>query len=211
MQKRSPKENIEYQEIIAEAKAGSYQPIRFSRVKYKDRPTIYIDIRKFQRGYEDSDHAEYHPTKVGFQFQESEFKKVVSQWTITPTQYVHPDVIDKSYDLLVRRKFESAVIEAYKCVEVLIRTKCGFSKDNYGVKLIRKAFDPQKGKLANMDLPISEREAMSNFVAGAFGVYRNPCSHREVDMEFLDAFEMIVIASNILKIAEKAPVNSADS
>ncbi len=41
---------IEYQEIVGEAKPGTYQPIRFTRVKYKASPETHIDIRRFQRG-----------------------------------------------------------------------------------------------------------------------------------------------------------------
>ena len=206
MTKKS-KENIEYQEIIAEAKAGSYQPIRFSRIKYNDNPNTLIDIRIFQRGYDEEENEVFFPTKKGFQFLESEFKKVVKSWTILPSSYVHPDVMDKSFKLLAKRQFESAVLQAFKCIEIRIRKKTGFSKDEVGIKLIRKAFDPNKGILANQSIPIAEREAMANYIAGAYGFYKNPCSHRDVEMEFLEAFERIVIASNILKLVETAPLN----
>ena len=202
------RENIEYQEIIAEAKAGSYRPIRFSRIKYKDNPNPLIDIRVFQRGYDDEGEEAYFPTKSGFQFPESEFTKVVKTWTILPSSYVHREVMDKSFELLAKRQFESAVLQAFKCVEIRIREKSGSSADDVGVKLIRRAFDPKTGVLTNMSLPVAEREALSNYVAGAYGLYKNPCSHRDVEMEFLEAFERIVIASNILKLVEDAPSNT---
>lgn len=203
----SIEEKIEYQEIIGEAKAGSYQPVRFSRVKYKHNDATFIDIRMYQRGYDDEGEEVYYPTKKGFQFPESEFEKVVRSWTITPSAYVHPDVMDKCFDFLAKRQFESAVLQAFKCIEVSIREKGNFSNEDYGVPLIRKAFNPKTGVLANFDLPIAEREALANFVAGAYGLYKNPCSHRDVKMEFYDAFERIVIASKILKIVEEAPCN----
>jgi hypothetical protein len=40
---------IEYQEVIGEANPGGYQPIRFTRVKYKASPKTHIDLRQFQR------------------------------------------------------------------------------------------------------------------------------------------------------------------
>ncbi|MBI4644731.1 MAG: TIGR02391 family protein [Deltaproteobacteria bacterium] len=200
-------DKIEYQEIIDEAKAGSYQPIRFSRIKYKNNPETLIDIRIFQRGYDEEGNDVYYPTKKGFQFLESEFKKVVKSWTILPSSYVHPDVIDKSFELLAKRQFESAVLQAFKFLEIRIREKAGLSKDEIGIKLIRKAFYPNKGILSNMALPVAEREAMANYIAGAYGLYKNPCSHRAVEMEFLEAFERIVIASNILKMIEAAQLN----
>jgi len=205
--KRQTQNEVEYQEIIAEAKEGSYHPIRFSRVKYRDNPHTLVDIRIFQRGYDDDDNEVFFPTKKGFQFLETEFSKVVRNWTILPSSYVHPDVMDRSFELLAKRQFESAVLQAFKCIEIRIREKTGFPKDEVGVRLIRKAFDPLSGPLADPSLPVAEREAEANYVAGAYGFYKNPCSHRNVEMEFLEAFERIVIASNILKIVEAAAQN----
>ncbi len=207
----STEEKIEYQEIIGEAKTGSYQPVRFSRVKYKNNNSTFIDIRLYQRGYDDDGEEVYFPTKTGFQFEEKHFEKVVKSWTITPSAYVHPDVMKKCFDLLAKRQFESAVLQAFKCIEISIRKKAKLSHDQYGVKLIRKVFDPQKGVLTNYDLPVSEREAQSNFIAGAYGLYKNPCSHREVEMDFYDAFERILVASKILKIVEGASFNNSNS
>ena len=44
---------IENQTIIGEANPGGYQPVRFTKIKYKASATSHIDIRKFQRGYDD--------------------------------------------------------------------------------------------------------------------------------------------------------------
>ena len=206
-------ENIEFQEIIAEANEGGYQPVRFTRIKYKNNPMVFIDIRVFQRGYshsEDDDGEEYayYPTKKGFQIPEREFGKVIKRWTIIPSAYMHPDIMDRSFELMAKRQFESAVLQAYKCIEIKIREITNSSKDEYGVRLIRKSFDPQKGKLTNFDLPVGEREALSNYIAGAYGLYKNPCSHRDVKMSFYEAFEKIVVASNILKIIEESTMDN---
>ena len=181
------KENeIELQEIIGEVKSGSYQPIRFSRVKYKNNPSTFIDIRKFQRqeifaeDEDEEDKAVFHPTKHGFQFPENEFKKVVNNWTIMPSAYVHPDVMVKSFDLINKRQFESAVLQAYKIIEITIRRKAKLSNDDYGVNLIRKAYHPDNGVLSNMELPIAERQAQSNYIAGAYALFKNPVSHRDI-------------------------------
>jgi hypothetical protein len=201
------KENIEYQEVIGEAKPGSYQPIRFSRVKYKDNTSPCIDIRRFQRGYDEDGAEAFYPTKFGFQFLESEFKRVVKQWTILPEQYIHQKIMNKAFELLSKRQFESAVLQAFKCIEIAIRDRAKLSPDDVGIKLIRKALDPAKGPLTDMSLPMGEREAMANYIAGAYGLYKNPCSHRDVKMDFFEAFERVITASNILKIVEGSPIN----
>ena len=56
---------IEFQKVIGEANPGGYQPVRFTRVKYKASSTAHIDIRQFQRAPADEDDEEdkYYPTK----------------------------------------------------------------------------------------------------------------------------------------------------
>jgi len=78
------------------------------------------------------------------------------------------------------------------------------SADEVGIKLIRKAFHPENGQLTDYTLPISEREAFSNYLSGAFGFYKNPCSHRDVELDFISTFDRIVVASDLLKIIDKS-------
>lgn len=198
---------IEYQEIIGEAKPGDYQPVRFTRIKYKASPTAHIDIRQFQRGYDDEGEEAFYPTKKGFRFPEREFKRVVKEYTLMPETYVHPLIVNKSFSLLNNGQFESAVLRAFKTIETRIREKIDSTAEEYGIKLIRKAFHPESGPLTDFKLPKAEREAFSNYIAGAFGFYKNPCSHRDVELDFSLAFDRIVVASDLLKAIENATLN----
>ncbi len=200
------KPEIEFQEPIAEANAGAYQPVRFSRVKYKDNPLVFIDVRVFQRGYDADDNEIYYPTKKGLQFSEWDFKQILSKFALLPTTYVHPAIIKKSFDLLSTGHFDSAVLQAFKLLETKIRKKINAPPEEIGLSLIRRAFHPDNGPLTNFELPKSERESFANYIAGAFGYYKNPCSHRDVEMGFLQAFERIVVASDLLKVVENAAV-----
>lgn len=198
---------IEYQCVIGEAKPGGYQPIRFSRIKYKAFPDCHIDIRQFQRGYDDEGQEAYFPTKKGFQFPEREFRRVVKEYTLMPESYVHPTIVDRCFSLLNNGKLESAVMQAFKAIETSVRSKIQAKADDVGVKLIRKAFNSENGPLTDRALPKSEREAFCNYIAGAFGYYRNPCSHRDVEMDFQSAFDRIVVASDLLKVIDQSPLN----
>lgn len=198
---------IEYQEIIGEANPGGYQPVRFTRVKYKASPTAHIDIRQFQRGYKDEGEEAFFPTKKGFRFPEREFRRVVKEYTLMPETYVHPLIVKKSFSLLNAGQFESAVLQAFKTIETRIREKINASEEQYGIKLIRKAFHPESGPLTDPKLPKAEREAFCNYIAGAYGFYKNPCSHRDIELDFLTAFDRIVVASDLLKTIENAKVN----
>lgn len=198
---------IEYQEVIGEANPGGYQPVRFTRIKYKDSPTAHIDIRQFQRGYDDDGEEAFFPTKKGFRFAEQEFRRVVKEYVLMPETYVHPLIVNKSFSLLNQGQFESAVLQAYKTIETRIREKINATPEEYGVKLIRKAFNPESGPLTDHELPKAEREAFCNYIAGAFGFYKNPCSHRDLELDFISAFDRIVVASDLLKVIEAANVN----
>ena len=199
---------IEYQELIGEAKPGGYQPVRFTRIKYKASPDAHIDIRQYQRGYDDEGKDEFFPTKIGFRFPEREFRRVIKKYSLLPETYVHPLIVKNSFGLLKSGELESAVLKAYKILETRIRKKIGGAPDEIGVNLIRRAFHPENGPLSDHGLPRAEREAFSNYIAGAFGFYKNPCSHRDVEMDHISAFDRIVVASDLLKIVESAVANS---
>ena len=126
-----------------------------------------------------------------------------------PETYVHPLIVKKCFDLLGAGQFESAVLQAFKVIETTIRNKTAAGDEQVGVRLIRSAFHPETGPLKDASLPRSEREAFANYLAGAVGYYKNPCSHRDIEMDFLAAFERLVVASDLLKIIERAG-HSAD-
>lgn len=207
MSKPEVEAKIEYQKIIGEANPGGFQPVRFTRVKYKASNETHIDIRQYQRGYDDEGENKFFPTKKGFRFLEREFNRVIKEYTLLPTTYVHPKIIEKSFSLLQSREYESAVFQAFKTIETNIREKISADPEEIGVKLIRRAFNPENGDLTDYKLPKVEREAFANYIAGAFGYYKNPCSHRDIEMDYISAFDRIVVASDLLKIIDKAKIN----
>jgi len=204
MNKLEIEAKIEYQEIIGEANKGGYQPIRFSKIKYKSSSETHIDIRKYQRAYDEEGEDIFYPTKNGFRFPEREFNRVIREYTIMPQTYVHQEIVRRCFPLLEAKQYESAVLQAFKCLETTIRKGISAEPEEIGTKLIRKAFNPDNGKLTNYDLPYSEREAFSNYIAGAFGYYKNPCSHRDIELDFVSTFDRIVVASDLLKTIERS-------
>ena len=69
---------------------------------------------------------------------------------------------------------------------------------------MRAAFKPgtPPGPLTDATLPVAEQEAMSALFAGAIGLYKNPQSHRNVPTEAIDAAEVIVFASHLLRMID---------
>ena len=197
---------IEFEELVGEANPGGFQPIRFTRVKYKASPTAHIDIRKFQRGYDDEGEDLYFPTKVGFQFPEREFRRVVQKYALMPESYIHPTIMKKCFALLNSGEYESAVIQAFKAVETATRAKIGAPPDMVGERLFKKAFNPENGILTDERLPRVERFAFLNYITGAFSLYRNQCAHRDIKLDFVSTFDKIAVASDLLKAIEDSEI-----
>ena len=69
--------------------------------------------------------------------------------------------------------------------------------------MMREAFDPRSGPLADRSLSLEEQDAEQALFAGAIGHGRNPVNHRDVDMTPTEAARMILLASHLLSIVEK--------
>lgn len=201
--KLKAKPNIILQKVLAETKRRSYELLRLSRVSYLDNPSTFIDLRLFQRGFDDHGNELFYPTKQGVQIKENDFQKLIGKWTIVPSLLFHPIIIKKAYPAFQREEFSSAVFNAFKAVEVSVRSLSRLSDELVGTALMRKAFDADSGILSDKKVPIPEREALSHLFAGAIGCYKNPHSHRDVELSFNEAFEMLLLASHLLQILDR--------
>ena len=100
-------------------------------------------------------------------------------------------------------KYDIAVFEAFKEVEVAVRTLGGFQLTDLGTDLMSKAFKADTGPLTDMALPQSERNSMLLLFMGAIGLFKNPSSHRHVVLTNPhEAAEMISFASLLMRIVD---------
>ena len=67
---------------------------------------------------------------------------------------------------------------------------------------MRKAFNVGNGNLMDEEQPPAEKQARSDLFAGAIGAYKNPGSHRDVEIIAEEAIEMIALASLLLRIVD---------
>lgn len=118
---------------------------------------------------------------------------------------LHPSIREDVWSLYHRGKYDTAVFEAMKAVEVAVREVAGLSRQDIGTKLIRKAFDPKGGPLTDMDADTDEgaREARAHLFAGAIGAYKNLHSHHKHALDDPDeTAEIIMLANLLLRIVD---------
>ena len=144
---------------------------------------------------------EFCVTRRGRNLRTSEDIDVYRKSSLLPKHLLHPRIAGKIWIAFLRGDHDTAVFQAFKEVEVAVRSACQFTADKYGPDLMRKAF-AEGGLLSDSSAPKAEREALSNLFAGAIGCYKNPHSHRHVILTAEAAAEMIVFASHLLRIIE---------
>ena len=120
-----------------------------------------------------------------------------------PKSLIHPLIAEKVWRALMRNDLDEAVFAAFKAVEENVRVAGGFAPSDIGVPLMREAFDKATGPLSDPSQPEVEREALAHLFAGAIGSYKNPHSHRTVNLTDLrEAQEQVMLASHLLHIVD---------
>jgi uncharacterized protein (TIGR02391 family) len=120
-----------------------------------------------------------------------------------PKESLHPRIAQSVWQVFMRGDFDVAIFQAMKAVEVEVREAAGLPAKDIGPALMHKAFHPGNGPLTDTTDEKAEREARSALFAGAIGSYKNPHSHRDVNLDDpSEAIEIIMLANHFLRIVD---------
>ncbi len=133
---------------------------------------------------------------------ETEFRRFAAA-RMLQKEALHPRIATDVWIEFMRGKFDIAVLLAMKAVEVAVREASGLPSNLLGVSLMREAFKPESGPLADHATEKGEQAARSALFAGAIGSYKNPQSHRDVNLDDpVEALEIIMLANHLLRIVD---------
>jgi len=122
----------------------------------------------------------------------------------------HPSLPDAAWHAFSVGDYDTAVFEAFKAVEAAVLKKgmgrIGITQGDYGVALMRKAFDSRSGPLTDMSArPPPRRDRRCELFTGAFGELRNPKAHGDSTItDTLVAVEEMMTASTLQRIVDNA-------
>ena len=123
---------------------------------------------------------------------------------LLPKESLHTRIREDVWSLYHRGKYDTAVFEAMKAVEVAVRDASGLTARDIGTALMRKAFDLNGGSLTDQSADKAEQQARADLFAGAIGSYKNPHSHRNADLDDPgEAAEITMLANHLLRIVDE--------
>ncbi len=124
---------------------------------------------------------------------------------------LHPMIADDVRTQFLLGKYEFAALAALKAVEIRVRELAVRGDEAFGVPLMRSAFHPETGPLADEAQVAAERQATADLFAGAIGVFKNPSSHREVEYgDATFAAEVVLLGDLLLRMLDRVEARARD-
>ena len=167
----------------------------------------WLEANGFICKHPEQDNDWYIPTSRGKTLRTHQDLRTYMTSEQLPESLLHPELLVNVRPLYFQSRFETAVFEAFKTLEVTIRNTAELGHDLVGVALASRAFHSDDGPLTNLATEKGERVALMNLMTGALGSYKNPASHRRVEISAEEARDMIILASHLLKIVESRSPN----
>jgi uncharacterized protein (TIGR02391 family) len=147
-------------------------------------------------------HGQYFVTRRGQQLRTRADFASYRKASVFPKELLHTRIQSKAWPLFRRGDHDVAVLQAFKEVEIAVRTAGAYPDGLVGKDLMEEAFKPHVGPLTDKNRIEAEQIPERRLFSGAIGSYKNPQSHREIVLSAEEAAEMIIFASHLLRIVE---------
>lgn len=118
-----------------------------------------------------------------------------------PEKYLDEKLAEKCSEQFYSDNFQDAIQNAFIAVEEHLRQKSDLPQHLSGADLATEAYSPSD-KVLSIGETNSEQEGVMLLMKGAFQVFRNPASHRFLDLDEGEAFEAICLANSLIRIIE---------
>lgn len=145
---------------------------------------------------------QYFVTRRGQRIETREALASYRKANLLPKRQLHPVIAQKVSPKFIQGDYDTAVFQAFKEVEIVVRKAGNYTEKDIGVSLMRKAFHKDTGNLTDPNQQEAEQEAIAHLFAGAIGYCKNPSSHRNVNLTAEEAVELITLASHLLRIVD---------
>lgn len=142
--------------------------------------------------------------------QESLIKKERAKQSVSPSgsktyklsfDDLHEQIVIQCKDLFFQGKYEEAIHNAFKLLEVRVRERAGMTDANFGSRLMHLAFEPTQTKFIIAD-DQGEVVGWQKLYSGAIAALKNPHSHRFNTISQQEAFQVLSFASFLLNFLE---------
>ena len=155
--------------------------------------------------------TKYFVTRRGQKIEKLEDFEAYRKADLLRKHQLHSIIAEKVWFIFAQGSYGTAVLEAFKQVEIAVREAGGYEENDRGTDLMRKAFHVNNGNLTDKSRLPAVKQAMSDLSAGAIGLYKNPSSHHEVEFAPEEAAEIIIIASHLLRVVDSCAERTSNS
>ena len=133
-------------------------------------------------------------------------------WRKIDQSMLHPKIAEESVSFVTRREYQQAIFAAMLTVETSVREAAGYRSKMIGTNLMNSAFG-KDGPLRDPKANEAEEDGIRNLFSGTIAAYKNPRSHRKVEMDNeIAVMEIIILASHLLYIVDsRAPRQRTES
>ena len=148
-------------------------------------------------------HAGYmRVTERAKQFRNTEDFQKFMLWQKVNQDMLHPKIAEEVMWFVIHRKYQQAIFTAMLAIETSVREAGNYGHKMIGIPLMNKAFG-EDGPLRDLEAESAEEDGMRNLFVGTIAVYKNPRSHRNVEMDNeMEVMEIIILASHLLYIVD---------